>query len=370
MPTSATPAPKSNPLIEAFCQRLYAAQVTEYQFQQEATFIRAFRDTTPDLLLELRADGTILNLNHSTEINLFRATAEVLQHNIAELLPAAAACDLQRALDDALREQRLTRCEWKLSLDEQEHYFEVRVAYLRPDRVLAIVRDMTTERLALDQMRDFPRQLLGAHEQERRRLASDLHDEIGQDLTAIILAVAHAQPGVTPAAQRDLEEAETMLRALVSKIRHLAQDLHPSTLSDLGLAEALRELLARVTRQTALRVQWQSPEPLSYLSPEVEIAAYRIIQEALTNAARHAAAQSIIVTMKTRAKRLLIQVVDDGQGFDLAAINLAESYGLNNMRERARLLGGTFRLETTPGDGTRLTVELPLTEPHAREAVT
>jgi signal transduction histidine kinase len=370
MSTPTDPSPESNPLIKALCQRMYAAIVTDYQFHHEASFIRAMRDSTPDLLLELRADGTVLNIKRAPEFNLFRATAEVLQHNIAELLPAAAARDLQRALDDALREQRLTRCEWTLSLDEQEHHFEVRVAYLRSDRVLAIVRDMTTERLALDQMREFPRQLLGAQEQERRRLASDLYDEIGQDLTAIILAVAHAQPGATPAAQRDLEEAETMLRALVNKIRHLAQDLHPSTLSDLGLAEALRELLARVIRQTALRVQWQLPEPLPDLSPEVEIAVYRIIQEALTNVTRHAAAQSVTVTLKAQAWRLLIHVVDDGQGFDLAALNPAESYGLNNMRERAKLLGGTFRLETTPGGGTRLEIDLPMTEPYASEEST
>jgi signal transduction histidine kinase len=320
--------------------------------------------------LELRADGTVLNIKPAPEFNLFRATAEVLQHNIAELLPAVAARDLQCALDDALREQRLTRCEWTLSLDEQEHHLEVRVACLRSDRVLAIVRDMTTERLALDQMREFPRQLLDAQEQERRRLASDLHDEIGQDLTAIILAVAHAQPGATPAAQRDLEEAETMLRALVGKIRHLAQDLHPSTLSDLGLAEALSELVDRFTRQTALRVKWQLPDSLLRFSPEVETAAYRIVQEALTNIMRHAAARSVTVNVEAQADQLLIQVVDDGQGFDVATINPAESHGLSNMRERARLLGGTFRLETTPGGGTRLEIDLPMTEPYASEEST
>lgn len=367
MPPSSTSSPGSNPLINALCQRMYAAVVTDYQFHQEASFIRAIRDSTPDLLLELRADGTVLNIKRAPEFNLFRATAEVLQHNIADLLPATAARDLQRALEDALCDQRLTRCEWTLSLDEQEHHFEVRVAYLRSDRVLAIVRDMTTERQALDQLREFPRQLLDAQEQERGRLARDLHDEIGQDLTAIILAVARAQSGATSAAQRDLAEAKTMLETLSRQIRHLAHELQPSILQDFGLTEALSELMGRFTRQTALCVKWQLPDATVRFSPEVEMAAYRIVQEALTNAARHAAAQAVMVSVKAQPDRVLIQVVDDGQGFDVTVINPAESHGLSNMRERARLLGGTFRLETAPSRGTRLNVELPLTEPHARE---
>jgi signal transduction histidine kinase len=370
MSTPTDPAPESNPLISVVRQHLHAILVTEYQFEQDARFIRAFRDSTPDLLLELRADGTLLDLNHPPGANLFHPTSEVLQRNMAELLPVAAARNLQRAIDNTLREKKLTQCAWTLPLDEQEHHFEVRVAYLRSDRVLAIVRDITAQQQALDQLREFPRQLLNAQEQERSRLARDLHDEIGQALTAIILTVAHAQPGATPAAQRDLAEAKTMLETLSRQIRHLAHELYPSILQDLGLTEALSELVGRFTRQLALQVKWQLPDATLRFSAEVELAAYRIVQEAITNVARHAAAQSVMVSVRAQPDRLLIQVVDDGQGFDLAAINPAESYGLSNMRERAKLLGGTFRLETAPGDGTRLAVELPLIESHAREEST
>jgi hypothetical protein len=86
-----SPSPDSSPLIAAFCRQLHAAQILEYQFQQEAEFIRAFRDTTPDLLLQLRADGTVLNVNHAPEFTLFPVTIEILQRNIDELLPTEPA---------------------------------------------------------------------------------------------------------------------------------------------------------------------------------------------------------------------------------------------------------------------------------------
>jgi len=348
---------------------MYATLVTEYQFQHEANFIRAFRDSTPDLLLELSADGTVLNINRSPEFKLFHDTADILQRNIAELLPPVPADALRAALEDTLCEQKATQCEWTLLIEEKEHHLEVRVAYLRFDRVLVIVRDVTAQQQALDQLREFPRQILDAQEQERSRLSRDLHDEIGQDLTAIILAVTHAQPGATSSAQRDLAAAEAMLQVLVRKIRRLAQDLYPATLNDLGLTTALSDLLGRFVPQTALQVEWRLPDAAQRFPPEVEMAAYRIVQEALTNVVRHAAAQLVRVNVNAKADWLLIQVVDDGRGFDMATINPTESHGLSNMRERARLLSGTFSLETTPS-GTCLEVELPLAESHAREEST
>ncbi len=362
---SPTPAPKSNPLIDALRQQLYAAQMTEYQFQQEANFIRAFRRATPDLLLQLHADGTILNINHSAEFSLFHATAEILQRPIDEVLPVEAARDLRVAMERTLRERKPAQCIWTLPLDQQERHFEVRVAYLQPDQVLAIVRDITAHQQALDRLLEVPRQLLNAQEQERRRLAHDLHDEIGQDVTAILLTLHRAQSAPAGSSPQIIEEAEAALQTLARKVRGLAQELYPATLRESGLAAALGDLLERFVQQTMLRVDGRLPDITQRYPPEVEMAAYRIVQEALTNIARHAQAHAISLTVQPQADRLLIQIADDGQGFDATTFPRTETYGLRGMHDRAELLGGQLTIETTPGHGTRLQAELPLTERHA-----
>ena len=159
MSTQSNTSPTSNPLIDAFCQRLHAAQVTEYQFQQEANFIRAFRDSTPDLLLQLSAEGTVLNVNRSPKFKLFHDTAAVLQRNIADCYRRRRRKYYGAAMERTLREQKPTQCEWTLPLEQTEYHFEVRVAYLRADRVLVIVRDGTAHHEALEQLRELPRRL-------------------------------------------------------------------------------------------------------------------------------------------------------------------------------------------------------------------
>lgn len=360
MSTPSTSSPTSNPLIDAFCQRLHEAQVTEYQFHQEANFIRAFRDSTPDLLLQLSAEGTVLNVNCSPKFKLFHDTAAILQRNITELLPTTQAQALCAAMECTLREQKPTRCEWTLPLEQTEHHFEVRVAYLRADRVLVIVRDSTAHHEALEQLRELPRQLLNAQEEERRRLSRDLHDEIGQDLTAIVLMVNRAKTGATDPIHATLEETEAALQTLTRKVRHLAQDLRPTALDELGLAAALDTLLGRYTQQTSLSVEWRLPEAKQRFPPEIEIAAYRIVQEALTNVARHAQAHHVKVDVHRQGGRLLVQISDDGRGFDAAATLHDGANGILGMSERAILLGGTLAIRSRPGQGTRILAELPV----------
>ncbi len=133
-------ASDSNPLIRALANLLYAAQVTEYQFRQEADVIRAFHLAMPDLVLHLHADGTLLDVHHSSEFNLFHDTAQVLQRNLDELLPLEPAQTIRAAMDITLREKRPITCDWTLMVDAEIKHFEVRVIYLHPQQVLAIVR--------------------------------------------------------------------------------------------------------------------------------------------------------------------------------------------------------------------------------------
>ena len=205
-------------------------------------------------------------------------------------------------------------------------------------------------------------QLVGTQEMERRRLASELHDEIGQNLTGLKLTLEAVRCLPPEEAEANLAHTQTMINEMIGRVRDLALQLRPAMLDDLGLLPALAWHLDHYTDQTNLRVVFkhQGLEGRRF-EHEIETAAYRIVQEALTNVARYAQVDEVAVRVWSNPDTLSIQVADQGVGFDLeAAYASNRTAGLAGMRERAALLGGQFTIESSPGHGTFLTAELPL----------
>ncbi|MCC6189609.1 MAG: PAS domain S-box protein [Anaerolineales bacterium] len=204
--------------------------------------------------------------------------------------------------------------------------------------------------------------LLEVQEAERRHLARELHDEVGQQLTSLklLLEMNANQPGKP--VRSSLAEAQLMLQQLMDVIRELSLSLRPAMLDDLGLLPALLWHLERFTQQTGVQIQFQHSGIEGRRFPtEVETAAYRIIQEALTNVARYARAGAAQVRLWREAQDLRLEVIDHGRGFDARAAQSANrSSGLAGMRERASLLGGQVRIDSFAGRGTRLTAALPV----------
>ncbi|MGQ0624423.1 MAG: AAA family ATPase [Sporichthyaceae bacterium] len=216
------------------------------------------------------------------------------------------------------------------------------------------------ERQALH--RESRAQALAAQEAERTRIARDLHDEIGQALTSVLLGVrgvegAAAGPEV-PA--RAAELREVVISALDS-VKALAFELRPAVLSDLGLLDALRRLVDNPATGggAAVELETLGLEAGYRLPAEVETAVYRIVQESLTNVARHAHASHCSVVLGRSLDRLRVVIEDDGVGFELAAPSRA-GLGLRGVSERAALVGGSVKLTTTPGSGTSVVLEVPL----------
>jgi signal transduction histidine kinase len=195
------------------------------------------------------------------------------------------------------------------------------------------------------------RKWLGAQEEERRRVGQALHDEVGGILTGALLALrlAEKDPG-------QLEELRRVLGQALEEVRRLSRELRPAALDDLGLERALERHLREFTARTGLRLHTRLDPPS--LDRSAQIALFRIVQEALTNVARHARARSVSVRLEPEGSWLVLEVHDDGQGFDPARVR--GSLGLAGMRERAEQLAGRFRLDTAPGRGTRIRVEVPL----------
>jgi signal transduction histidine kinase len=201
--------------------------------------------------------------------------------------------------------------------------------------------------------------LITAQEEERRTIARELHDEVGQVLTAIKveLAVAERTLQAGGGAADILHSARSITEGALTTVRDLSHLLHPALLDDLGLPAAIEWYLRSFGRRHDIRADVIHDRMDQRLAPEIETAAYRIVQEALTNVAKHARASTCRVYLQRLPNTLLITVEDNGAGFDPAGDR--PGLGLVGIRERASQLRGTVRLESTPGKGTRLTVELP-----------
>jgi len=223
---------------------------------------------------------------------------------------------------------------------------------------------------AAGELRALSHRLLEAQERERRRLAHELHDEAGQTLTVLNYVFdTLEEPGRTPTAQT-IADGREALKKLTALIRNLWQELRPALLDDLGLHTALQWYFERIARNSGLRVCFRT-EGIEgrRFDPDIETAAYRTVQEALTNVTRHAGVKEAGVTVVAGARSLRVEIVDEGKGFDTRGGRLSRdgSCGLVGMGERVRLLGGTFTVTTQVGQGTRLVVEFPLTEARPSE---
>jgi two-component system sensor histidine kinase UhpB len=203
--------------------------------------------------------------------------------------------------------------------------------------------------------RDSAHRALAAQEAERLRIARELHDEVGQTLTAVALRAERAA-GELPAQAQALGEIVDTVHRSLDDVRRIARELRPEALDDLGLIDALISLCLRMERQGAVRVLRELEGGLPPLSPEVELVIYRVAQEALTNAFRHAEASQVRVVLRRGDDNLVLTVADDGRG--LPAPMPAQMTGLAGMRERAILVQGQLEIDSPPGGGVevRLTV--------------
>jgi signal transduction histidine kinase len=210
--------------------------------------------------------------------------------------------------------------------------------------------------------------LVDVQETERRLLARELHDEVGQSLTALKLQLELAAHRAEPAS---LERAGAVVNDLIEQVRNLSLDLRPAILDDFGLLPALLWHVERYGRLTGVRVRLEH-HGLDVRFPQaIETAAYRIVQEALTNVARHARVQEVRVAVRASADDIGIEIEDCGEGFEPARPAPQPSTGLSGMRERATMLGGDVKVVSAPGQGTLIRASFPLERPagHAADAV-
>jgi signal transduction histidine kinase len=231
---------------------------------------------------------------------------------------------------------------------------------IRQQRVREIQDKETLQRLSA--------RLVSVQEEERRTIARELHDEVGQVLTAVKVELAMAQKTIDVAGgpADAVEDAKAIVDRAMHTVRDLSHLLHPPQLDDLGLPEAIEWFVKGFRKRHGIRVDLMHGPPVGTLPRALGVAAYRIVQEALTNVAKHAQASQVRVEVGQGLDALVVSIEDNGVGFNPAAVERPGPHGglgLVGVRERVERLNGVLRLVSAPGHGTRLTVELPLGEP-------
>lgn len=223
----------------------------------------------------------------------------------------------------------------------------------------------SSERRRLEkELKAIPNRIMAAQETERRRIAAELHDGINQLLASIKFRLAHLDGKVQGEAAEAVAQSTELLVRAVKEVRRMAKNLRPSALDDFGLVPAMEELVQEFRNHTKAVVEFKRTAMSKRLPAQVEMAIYRIFQQALTNIEQHAKASRVTVSLNVDAKFATLNVIDDGVGFVHEEKEQREvsdrGLGITNMRERTEALGGVFDLRSAPGKGTEIVVHVKL----------
>ncbi|MFN0112677.1 MAG: response regulator [Blastocatellia bacterium] len=270
---------------------------------------------------------------------------------------------IRYAVERKRSEEALRRAHDELELRVQERTTELSAANLQ------LVEQIAERRRAEKELRRLSNRLVEVQESERRSIARELHDEIGQSLTGLklVIEMTHRLPVDQFPAQ--CQQAQALVNELMGRVRALSLDLRPAMLDDLGLLHALLWHFERYTSQSAICISFtHTGIDVNRFKPEIETAVYRIVQEALTNVARYASVDEVKVNIFADAEEINLQISDKGKGFQVTeALEAGSSSGLTGMRERTHLLGGKLTIESSAGIGTVITATLPIEEEFVAE---
>lgn len=232
----------------------------------------------------------------------------------------------------------------------------------RMSRMVGAIADVTEQREAELGRRQLSRSILNAQEQERQRVARELHDSVNQLLSSAKYRLSSVIAANRASESSGLRQVHQLVEKAIDEIRVISRNLRPSELDDLGLIAALRALVHDFRRRTGIVSRFRGQPGSAVIPRELEMTLYRVAQEALTNVEKHSSASRVEVRLATGAERVALVVRDNGRGFG-AGTNGAEAnggWGLKNMKERASLLGGSFSVKSAPKRGAVVAVEIPL----------
>lgn len=321
----------------------------------------------PDIMFRIRRDGTHIDFHATDRSQLYAAPETIKGARIAELLPAAQARLWMDAVARVVDTGTPASIEYTLDMPGGVHFFEARIVRSAADEVLSIVRDVTEHKLAEGQIRNaalakqaFASRIINAQEAERQHLSRELHDSISQILLVHRMDAEWLAKQAAAGPLRDAAESLcSSLDETLHMVRTLAMDLRPPAIDDLGIDSALETLVGDIARRSGIQCEFDVDPQIAALPGDAGVALYRIAQEALANAVRHARCTRIRVELLQRPESVELRVTDDGIGINSSRISDSSSFGLVSMRERAELVGGKVTIRTNPDDGTCIRATIP-----------
>jgi PAS domain S-box-containing protein len=347
-------------------ERIAERKRAEVALRESEERYRELFENARDAIYVHDLEGNYMRVNHAAETLSGYKREEIIGRNFFEFVASGDLRVGRKTFYARLAEQGETSFEVDvIAKDGRRVPVEVRSRAIYENGVMVgvqgIARDITERKLAQDALQMFSRQLIEAQEDERRRIARELHDQIGQILTAIKMNL-HAVPQVfhTPEISSYVEDNCEAVDEALRLVRDLSVDLRPPVLDDFGLATALCWYVDRYTKRTGLKVDVaiDLPDPNQRFSRDLETACFRIAQEALTNIVRHAQASHVLLQLVKDEDVLLLSVKDDGVGFDLKSLRTraprAATLGLISMQERAHYAGGTIEINSVVSEGTEV----------------
>ncbi len=342
---------------------------TEQALQQAEQRYRELFENAKDATYVHDLNGRYTSLNRAAEKLSGYSRDEIIGRNFGDFVAPEFLKEMRENICKKLRKEGETTYEVEvITKDGRRVPVEVSSCLIFdegvPVGVQGTARNIEERRRAEEALRSYARQLILAQETERQIIARELHDQVGQMLTAIRINLE------TIRVSRDIAETTTLINEgvavvdqAIQQVRELSFTLRPSLLDDLGLTSALRWYVDRYAQRTGISARTSvSPESQSRFTREIETACFRIAQEALTNVARHARAESVCVDVRTTNGEVAIMIKDDGIGFDphsLAKSVALNRLGLRGMEERAHLLGGKLEIKSAPNKGTEVRAHFP-----------
>ncbi len=327
---------------------------------------RAVFEASPDGIVIVDESGEIRDLNARAEEMFAYEHGELLGRKVEVLVPERLREEhgKQRAAYTARPRKRPLEIGMELTgrrKDASEFPVEISLSPLRTERglfVISTIRDVTERR----RLREFGAGSLRAAEEERARIARELHDDTVQRLAALLVQLRVARRSEDPEKRdRLLQDLRNGIHAAAESVRQIARGLRPPALEEAGVVPAIRSHVRSLQEASCLNVDLQVQAVERLPSLDAELALYRIVQEALSNVVRHAQATRVRISIAQEGGRVVATVEDDGRGFSIADLGRAGGFrlGLLGMHERARSVGGSLAIESAPGRGTRVRVEIP-----------
>jgi signal transduction histidine kinase len=330
----------------------------------------------PDLLFLMTRDGVYLDYYARDHRKLFVPPKAFLGKNIRDILPPDIAAEFLHAFSRVTASGSPIDVVYALPLATKVRHFEARFVAAGDDEIVTIVRDITDQKRAEaalrrsernlrqshQRIRQLARRLIAAQEDERSRVARELHDDLSQKLALLSIGLnqlAHESEPFEPDHRTSIRALVTQAAEVARDVHRLAYALHPSTVATLGVVKTVQQYCEEFAATHKSVIEFTFDGIAVDASPEVDLCAYRVVQEGLLNAAKHSGATRISVRLWSDARYLHVHVADEGRGFN-AKDGERRGLGLVSMRERVEALRGRFAVHASRGRGARIAVKLPL----------